>query len=160
MFIYIVTNFDHRLSWNLKVHRTFRRSLSLSHFIFLSNTHSLYLYCYLERIYSRQILTAEREIPVLILKFSRTTTIWLVTCPLLDKQRLGIKKADWSRVSDDQTAGKRTQTYENSWPKIVFGGKCVCNLGLAPGERPGACSGLRSGAWPWKRNNGRLGAFN
>ena len=25
---------------------------------------------------------------------------------------------------------------------------------------PGACSGLRSGAWPWKRNNGRLGAFN
>ena len=23
-----------------------------------------------------------------------------------------------------------------------------------------ACSGLRSGAWPWKRNNGRLGAFN
>ena len=30
----------------------------------------------------------------------------------------------------------------------------------APGERPGACSGLRSGAWPWKRNNGRLGAFN
>ena len=30
----------------------------------------------------------------------------------------------------------------------------------ALGERPGACSGLRSGAWPWKRNNGRLGAFN
>ena len=29
-----------------------------------------------------------------------------------------------------------------------------------PGECPGACSGLRSGAWPWKRNNGRLGAFN
>ena len=23
-----------------------------------------------------------------------------------------------------------------------------------------ACSGLRSGAWPWKRNNGKLGAFN
>ena len=32
--------------------------------------------------------------------------------------------------------------------------------GHAPGERPGACSGLRSGAWPWKRNNGRLGAFS
>ena len=32
--------------------------------------------------------------------------------------------------------------------------------GRAFGERPGACSGLRSGAWPWKRNNGRLGAFN
>ena len=25
---------------------------------------------------------------------------------------------------------------------------------------PGACSGLRSGAWLCKRNNGRLGAFN
>ena len=24
---------------------------------------------------------------------------------------------------------------------------------------PGACSGLRSGAWVCKRNNGRLGAF-
>ena len=33
-------------------------------------------------------------------------------------------------------------------------------LSISPGERPGACSGLRSGAWPWKRNNGRLGAFN
>ena len=32
--------------------------------------------------------------------------------------------------------------------------------GPPPGEGPGACSGLRSGAWPWKRNNGRLGAFN
>ena len=28
------------------------------------------------------------------------------------------------------------------------------------GGHPGACSGLRSGAWLCKRNNGRLGAFN
>ena len=39
--------------------------------------------------------------------------------------------------------------------------EAATNIRHAPGEeRPGACSGLRSGAWPWKRNNGRLGAFN
>ena len=38
--------------------------------------------------------------------------------------------------------------------------EAATNIWHAPGECPGACSGLRSGAWPWKRNNGRLGAFN
>ena len=35
--------------------------------------------------------------------------------------------------------------------------EAVANTRHALCESPGNCSGLRFGAWPWKRNNGRLG---
>ena len=46
------------------------------------------------------------------------------------------------------------------WSMEMEGDNDVGRLYCSRAERPGACSGLRSGAWPWKRNNGKLGAFN
>ena len=42
-------------------------------------------------------------------------------------------------------------SFESGWTQ--------CNQGHVLCGHPGACSGLRSGAWLCKRNNGRLGAF-